>query len=648
MYFFSLDAKGRAMDSLKRYLLVLLFIGIALGADDIDALLENIEKKTDLSEKTRLANSGVSFIWTRDDLNRMQITNLKQILNTMYPFGYNENRFGLTDPLSYNANQPSMSGTIRLYIDNQEITTGLYGSGLILLGNTNIDWVDHIEIYTQNPTYEYATESTVTLIKLYTKSVAKDEGSRINVGGGSYAKRYIDAYHADWIGEWSYFVFGYSGDDKREKHKSDQTTLSRDKKVNLATATLHHEQTNLLVQAFTQDGDGFANFSIDATPEKSTIKAKYFHVGIDSKIEDFAYLLTYSYTQVESELLDDVTPIQNPPFYGLFPMRSGESKTHDSVVTGEIKYKKRIRQDTLLMGVKYRTKHATWDKSLINGIDMAARRDKSIQNIATVYMENQCLVASNSLFTLGVEYQRVENKDTPQNDNLWMYRLGHTYTTDRWTLKTLYAHTLTPLEPYLVKSDTFLADPSKYYKPQRMDTFVEDIIYQNDEEKYEFILDYTEARDYFLPNRYGKIENYDKSLKMFGIDFRWTKEYRRYDKLFVDATYREIKNTPVNSGTLKEYKGVVRNINTYKQFDIFNELVVSHNNFSHKNYFDYSAGVRYRYTDDIVVALKGINLFDDERQSSYYRVDPNTLQLKEPLQISPIDKEIVLSASWTF
>ena len=633
----------------NKFFFILTLLIVYLHGDDIDVLLGNIQKRTDLSEKTKLANSGVSFVWTRDDLDRMQITNLKQVLNTMYPFGYAENRFGLTDPLAYNSNQPSNSATIRLFIDNQEITTGLYGSGLILMGNTNIDWVDHIEIYTQSPTYEYATESTVTLIKLYTKSVKKDEGSKIKIEGGSYGKNSIDAYNAGWLGEWSYFVFGYAGDEKRKKYKSHQTTLSRDKTSDILTATFHKNETNILLHAFRQKGDAFANLSLDATPQKSTIDADYLHLGIDSKIGDFSYLLTCSYTGIQAEMLDDVTPISAPPFYGLLPMKSVETSTHDLVFTGEIKYKKKIDNDTLLTGVKYRTKHAKWDKSLINGIDMASSRDESIQNIASIYLENQYMFTPSSLFTAGAEYQHITNQGTPQKDNLWMYRIGYTYRSAKWTSKTLYAHTLSTLEPYLVDSKTFLANPSVYYKPQEIDTFVENLILRNNVDTYELIIDYSEAKNYYLPNKYGKVINYDKIMKMSGIDLRWTRMYRQFDKLFVEGSYRKIKNTPVHSvSTLKEYRAIVRNINTYKKIDIFNELIASRNSFSKENYYNYSLGIQYHYTDDILIGLKGINIFDDARNNTYYRINPNTLQPENPLHISPIDREILLSASWTF
>jgi len=634
---------------MARLVFLLGLLGIALYADSIDNLLGMIQKKSDLSQKTKLANSGVSFVWTRDDLDRMQITNLKQILNTIYPFGYNENRYGLVDPLTYNSGQPFLSSTVRLYIDNQEITTGLYGSGVFLMGDANIDWVDHIEIYTQNPTYEYATESTVTLIKLYTKSVSKDEGSMLKVAGGSYGASTLDGYNAGYVNDWSYFVFGLASNDKREKYYSHTTELSRDKKINSIVATLHKGNTNILLNAFTQDRDGFMSKSLDATPEKSQLNAKYLHLGIDSKINNFFYLFTASYTKATEEMLDNVTPISSAPYYGMFPIKSTQTATHSYVVTGEVKYKYHKENNTLLTGLKYRTKRAKWDKALLNGINMAANDNTRIQNIATAYVENQYALHKNSIFTIGVEYQRVENRDTVQNDNFIMYRAGHTYTTDSWTVKTFYSHTLSTLEPYLVKSFAFTAHPLSYYKPSQNDTLVEDILYEKKNNKYELIFDYTQGKDYYIPLDAGRIVNYDKILKMGGVEARWTHFYHGCDKLFVQGGYRVIYNTPKEYfSNLKQYRAVVRNINTFDKFDIFNELIYNRNNVSNKNFYNYSAGVQYNYSDSFTFAIKGINLFDDARTTNYARINPVTFQAEKELNISPIDREVQISVKWIF
>jgi len=627
-----------------KYIALASLLVSSLIASSIDSLLNNIEKKTDLSQKTKLANSGVSFVWTRDDLQRMQITNLKQILKTAYPFGYNENRYGLVDPFAYNSNQPFVSQPVRLYIDNQEITSGLFGSGLFLMGDANIDWVDHVEIYTQAPSYEYATEPTIVLIKLYSKSVAKDEGSDVKIAGGSYGANSVDGYHAGWINDdFSYFAFGLHANDKREKHRSFGTQLSRDKVVNSTVATLHGANTNILLNAFEQDRDGFATLSADATPTESKLKAQYLHIGIDGKVQNFGYLFSYSYTDTKSDMRDNVTPTALG-----FPIASARSYTHDHVFTGELKYRLKQENNAFLMGAKYRTKHAQWDKATVNGFDMTARGDSSVQNIATLYGENQYSFASNSVLTAGVEYQRVTNKESVQNDNLWLYRLSHTYTTESWTLKTLYSHSDVALSPYLIKSDTFLLDPLSHHNLEKIDTVLENIIYRSGANKYELIVDYSVGKDYYLPLENGKIGNYKKNLIMPGVDIRWTRSYNENDKFFVRGSYREMRNTPYDFHNYRAYNGVIRNINSYQKYDFFNELVYDRNNISKENFYNYSLGVRYHYNKDIVMAIKGINIFDDARKSSYYRINPTTFAPEKPLEVSPIDREVMLSVDWAF
>jgi len=631
------------MNGIKKILLAGM-ISSSLFADNIDMLLNDIEQKTDLSQKTKLANSGISFVWTRNDLQRMQITNLKQILKTAYPFGYDENRYGLVDPLAYNSNQPFVSQPIRLYIDNQEITSGLYGSGVFLMGDANIDWVDHVEIYTQAPSYEYATESTMVLIKLYSKSVARDEGSNIKIAGGSYGANSIDAYHAGWINDdWSYFAFVLHDNNNREKHDSFGTQLSRDKIVNSTIATLHNDNTNILLNAFEQDRDGFAGPSADATPTNAKLKAKYLHIGIDGKVQNFGYLFSYSYTDTKFDIRDDVTPIALG-----FPIASAVSNTHDSVLTGELKYTLKQENNRLLMGIKYRTKQAKWDKSTLNGQDMTIGRDNSVQNIATLYTENQYSLALNSILTAGVEYQRVTNSNSVQNDNLFLYRLSHTYTNNNWTFKTLYSHIEVALAPYLIKSNTFLSDSLSHHNLEKIDTILENIIYKSGQNSYELIVDYSQGKDYYLPLDNGKIVNYNKNLMMPGIDVRWTRLYNNNDKFFIRGSYKEARNAPYSFHTFQEYRGVIRNINSYKKYDFFNELVYDRNNISKKNFYNYSLGLRYYYNKNIVIAIKGLNVFDDARQSTYYRINPNTLQQEEPLKVSPIDREVMLSIDWAF
>ena len=636
---------------LKHIIITLvLSLNLQLSADEIGDLLNDIEVKTDLSQKTQLENSGVSFIYTRDDINRMQITNLKDILKSIYPVGYNENRYGVSDPFFTGSNHPFVSSQIRLYVDNQEITNGLYGSGLLMLGSMNIDWVDHIEIYMQSPTYEYTTESTITLIKLYTRSVTKDEGGKVKTSVGSYGASFINGYYTDYINDWSYFVFGTLNNDKRKKYQSHDSTLSRDKKSSLSIATLHKGNTNILLAVVDQKQDAFVNISLDASPEKSTLNSQYLHIGVDTKIGDFSYLLTYSYFKTKTEMLDNVTPLPFAPYYGMFPLQSVKTSSNSMVLTGEVKYTLQVSNNKLITGLKYRTKRSTFNTSTINGVSLVGNQpndDKNIQNVLTAYIENQYALESNSILTTGIMYSQVTNAYSTQDDDLFMYRLGHTYTNDNLVFKTIYSHTLVPLEPYLINSATYLARPTSHYNPEQYDTVLENIIYEKDENKYELIFDYTQIRNMFFPDSQGKLENYNQIVKMYGTNARWTHNYNKYDKLFIEIGYRKLSSLPTVNN-YKLYSSILRNINTYKKFDIFNELIYNRDSTTKKDFFDYFLGIKYNYSSDFIVSLKGTNLFDKAKTTSYYRVSPTTFTQEAPLQISPIDQKVMLSMEYLF
>ncbi len=633
----------------NRVLLLVLTIINLSKADgfSIGNLLQDIEKKTDLSQKTKLANSGVSFIYTRDDIQRMQIKNLKDILKSIYPFGYNENRYGLPDPFSSGTNQPFMSSQMRIFIDNQEISTGLYGSGLFMLGDLNIGWVDHIEIYTQNPTYEFATESTMTLIKLYTKSASRDEGGKVELNGGSYGASNISGYYTEELEDWSYFAFASYNDDKRKKYYSTDKQVSRDKDTKTIIATLNKDNHNILLTAITQKRDGFLDLSLDASPESSTVDANYIHIGYDAKIDNFSYLFSYAYLKVKALMIDDVTPISTAPYYDMFPISLNESDTKSAVFTGELKYNLDTNKNKLIAGLKYRMKKYKFNQASVNGISLPIL-DNDTQTITTIFLENQYFIKQNSIITSGLQYSKVTNNSSPQDDDLFMYRLGYTFTNKEFTIKTICSHTEITLEPYLINSYFFMANPTVYHKPQEVNTILENIIYTKDNNKYELVLDYTQGNNHLLVNSQGKLETYDKYVVMKGVNTRWTHNYNRYDKLFIDIGYRKISNFQGKEKDLELYTATIRTLNTYNKFDIFNELLYNRDNISNKNFYDYSAGVKYNYSEDLIISLKGTNLLDSAKTTDYYRVDATTFAILPPLEISPIDKSIILSMEYTF
>lgn len=630
---------------------LLLVQSIYADVEDIDTLLNDIQRKTDLSQKTKLENSGIYVIYTRDDIERMQARHLKDILKSNSIFGYDENRYGVVDPLGYGTNIPFMSGSIRVYIDNQEMLGGISGSGLIMYGDLDIGFVDHIEIYTHEPTYEYTTEPTMILIKLYSKSSLKDEGSKIELNVGSFKDSRVSGHYATELDEdWSLFSYVSLEDDKRERYDSSGSELSRDKKTAHIFASIKNENHNILIDAVTKNADNFISESLDATPLDVGSKQKSLHIGYDLQVGNFSFLSSYDYYETKGYFYDDVTPVPTYPFDGMYPIASKLIESPSTIFTAEIKHKLVSTDNTLISGIKYRNKrYKSWVKS-INGISIP-KKDSTYQEAATLFMEDLYSLQEHLLLTFGVKLVNVKNRDSQfyKNDTQLNYRVGLTYLYDKWIFKTIGAKNTYYLEPYLV--DSHYIAPNKKLSNAYTSTLYEDIIYTDKKNRYELILGLSENEQFLFPdpNYNFKLNNHNKEILQIGALFRWIHTYNKYDSVFSEVSYQHLSNIPlIDANSYQYYKVVVRSLNTYRNFDIVNELIYNRDNIKKKNFLDYTAGVKYRYNKELSISLKAQNILNKASKTDYFRVNPLTLEEDEPLKISPTDRKATLSMEYLF
>ena len=147
-----------------KYFIAFIMLSIGLQASNIDDILMDMEVNNDLSEKTKQENNGIVFVYTRSDLNMMGAIHLRDILKSSV-IGYKISRYNLIDPNTMGLS-PYASSNVRIYIDNQEISSSLYGSGSMVIGDLSLDFVDHIEIYTYNPSFQFSIEPTTAMIKI--------------------------------------------------------------------------------------------------------------------------------------------------------------------------------------------------------------------------------------------------------------------------------------------------------------------------------------------------------------------------------------------------------------------------------------------------------------------------------------------------
>jgi len=624
--------------------ILLIFTLLNAQEIDIEGLLGDIEKKTDLSSKTKLENGGISTIYTREDLRRMQVKTLKDILKSLPPVGYAENRYGVADPYFLGTAHPFVSSSMRIFIDDQELSTGLYGSGFITYGNMELNFIDHVEIYTGNPTYEFSTEPTFILIKLYSKKAQKDSGSKLSMQVGNFGDSRFSFYNSAQLdNDWSYFAYGSQNNDIRKKQKSHDTELSRDTQSTHIFASIYDDNNKILIDASKVAKDTFIDQSLDATPRDATTKYDSLHIGYNGTYKNLSYLISYDYVNVTSNFSDDVTPLAQMNY--MFPIASLDSDTKSFVLSSELKYEFITQTNKFITGLKYRYKGFKYDTVLLNGFDMPSSGHTK-QTIATAFVENQYSLQENSIITTGVSVSGVRNNASDQDDDLLMYRVGHTYTTQNFVFKSIYSHVELTLDPYLINNNIYITPGKKDITKQNL--FLEDIIYQKESDKYELRLSLIKTKNQLMPNmQSGLLENYPETIEAKSILFMWTHKYNQFDKLYMSAEYNNFDNLPVLN-IKNQYRVTARSLNTYKNFDFFNELLYFRDNARKENFYDYSAGVIYHANEDLSVSLKATNILNKAQTTSYPRVDPQTFQSQESLRISPIDRHVMLSVEYLF
>ena len=628
-------------------LFYLIILGILLvtpafvkAEESMDDLLDTYAHNSDLSKKTRLQNAGNVTVYTREELEKMQARNLKDIFKTLPTLNYAENRWGLSDPVYIAHTLPFNSNAIRIYIDNQEVSSASYGSGLFYLGNIDIGFVDHIEVYTLNPSFEYSTEPARYLIKLYSKVAERDRGAEVKVSNGSYGFNQESFQYAGTTDELSYYTYISRMDDKRKRYYSFGHPLSRDQERYFLFGTLSNKDHLLQIQAIKNDEDMFLGLSSDGRTFNAGNESEYYHIGYEYRaIKDFTLKLVWETGAFSGEFLNDYETLK--------------LTTSDKIFTMDTQYRyNQIANNELMLGVKFRYKHFTVDKMEFAEVEYP-KADYDTQTIYSAYLEDHYALNENWLLTLGIQFSHVGNNDIVEDQNVWMARLGLIYSDEYWAVKTFIHRSAFLVEPYRYNT-TATIHVLGSLEPEVIKNITQEVRYKNDEHTFRVVAGYNRIENENIHRAAGKVLNSDITGYIHFLQLEYAYKFDIHNSLSTNFSYKHMKDMHDDETTedYDEYKGVVRLLNRYKKFDFYNEFIYNHNTIMQKNYLDYSVGVTYRYNENLIFSLKGENLFDRAREDRFYRgkrdfETGDWLRFK-PLDIAAIDQRVYFTVEYRF
>ena len=608
----------------------------AFGDSSIEGLLNTIEKKSDLSEKTKLENSGFSTIYTRNDLDMMQVKYLSDIYKYTMD-GYRTSRYGLPDPLTYGP-VPFSSSMIRVFIDDQEITTAMYGSGMVILGDLDLGFADHIEVYNLSTSFVYSSEPTSTLIRIFSKKADRDAGGSVK---GIVTSRGGSTQNVQYIGkenETDYLARISSSYDKRKEYETSKEELDRDvKRYNLFTSIKDDTQSVLINASKTNKG-GWVGPSADASLDTSKIESEDSHIGYSKTFDDIKFSLAYD------GLKDHARYQDSPLFYQKgVPINSIESKATSSALSAELKYNTTLGDHHIITGAKYRYKMIKFDMMQMNGVDVP-QDGHTRQSIGSLFIEDSYAFADNIVGTLGAQSSNVDNNGGYENEDVQMLRAGITYTNDQWTSKSFVFHTESYIEPYLIGSFYM---KSAYPEKMTLNSIAQEFKYEDGPSLYEFFISYAWIQDAPYVNANMRVDTADATTTHLSSYLQYTYQYDAINKITLAYRYKEIDHAGYHQ-EFRNHQVILRNQNRYHKFDFFEEMFVTRSEYYDNTGFDLTLGVRYNISDNLIVSLKGQNLLNKAEKQTLSRFDFTTFTPMEPLKIPIQERIVMLGVEWLF
>ncbi len=619
-------------------LLLLLFVLMAelLAVENIDLLLEEYKSESELSKKTKDENAGHLTVFTRDDLERMQVETLKDVLKSMRFFRYLENRVNEPDMLNMDPVAYSTK-SVRIYLNENELVMPISGSGFLMFGNIDMDFIDHVEIYQGFPSFEFGVEPAVIVIRLYTKVAKRDAGTRVKVLSATNNSNKLNVYTTGFMDDISYFAYANHSENRQDTYSADSQTIKRDIVTNNFYGSLSKDNYKIELNALTSKRDALLGLLPYAAPKDTNIEREYINASFNSKLLNDSLTLALSFIHSKS-YYDSEYAVPLLPLGGISKVEQAE---HSNSVTAIVQKKLTLDSHAISVGFQYRYKYFNFDNIKYDSIAQPGEQTYDSENIYSLYIEDSVSITNSSLFGLSVMQQYYERNKDMKDESITQLRLSYIYAQDEWVYKVFASRQEFIPEPYMT-AQVHIGNPE--LNPEIYTSITQEINYKINSTISKFIFGYADSADFLIPDSSGIMQNATKNFATYFTSLEFIYNFRKKDKLELKFDYENI-DAPGEGNQVEHYNYALRMLNTVGSFDIFNELVINSGFKDSDTGYDYSAGVRYAVIPDLHINLKGENIFNSGlKKNYYYNIFPTAKQLEVPV----VEQKFMISMDYLF
>ncbi len=625
----------------KQFTAILFFLLLStaiLTAESVDTLLNDFSQKNDTSQKTIDENKGHLVLFTREKIEKMRAKTLKDILLTTPFIHYKENRYAIPDPLAGYSPSPFASDFIRIYIDGVEITHGWFGSGMLLYGDIDLNFADHIELYYGTPSFENSAEPSYLTVLIYSKDPVRDSGGKTSLLIGDNGSSSQTFSYGEEMDDFSYMLNISHTDAIRNKIANGTgVPLDRDYTRTQIFGYIKNENQIAHLQLLSKDAKSFAGLSWDATPELSEMD--YANLHLDYAIQFNAQWhaqFAYDRTKVEIRQKDDLPLMLASAISGV---TSFDADISTSALTEELTYKNQFGNHHILAGIKARQKKLLSFK--VAGIPPSLPAFNK-ESVTSLFAQDQYRFTENHLLSFGLSYSHVERNGKVDDSDLWHLRFGYIYANEHWSYKAYLYKIMFAKDPRALTS----IPPGTKLPIQTSWGVTHEISYQDEKQRARLLLmGMKEENGLLIPPGTPITE-----VEYLSAMFDYTYHFNSNDKIDLHLQYGQSRDN-LDLYSNNDWGGYLALSNSFDDFELYNSLVWHKNNTNNINYFDLTSAITWNTTENLSFTLKGENLLGRGIENKLYRFRPDPvggIMPIAPLDIPVSDRRITLQMEYTF
>lgn len=609
----------------KKLSLCLLLTVSILNAENLETLLDGYQKESQLSNITKRDAAGFLELFTRSDLEKMQAHSLMDVLQAI-PGLYLQRGVNNLALAAIPSNSKLPLTYTRLYINDHDITSSVFGNASLIWGEMPIDYIDHIEVYESTSSLEFGGENAAVIIRLYTKKASRENGSKLRVGVDNLGSIDNSFYTAKLLDNGlSYFIFANGNNIKRTPYSHDYNnhnySYNSNRESYNAYGDIGYKSWSFELNLYKKNSDNFMGIGTHKTPEGGGLKGKHAYLHVTKKFQNNLKLqLSYDKATYDRTYIDpNGIKVANAPILNHYT-----TNIIDNNYAFTIDKKFKTQNNTLLLGsfYKHKTFEADGDYSDNNLSYKYTNSGSNVLSLSSVYGENKYDITQNFQVVGSIKGDFFRYEKDVKSQNELLLRGGFIYKRDKYKFKAFYTNGYVPLafnQIYDPDNMPYKANPQ--LNTMKTIIYTTALEYKDSWQDISFEIAQMRARDliyYDKTTADGWVNSFAKYTETI-YQLNYTYNFNLDNKFSSSFVYGKTNNGTVTSSPFNMF---LKSFNRYRKFDFYNALnykssYTSIYNSHIKSSLEFTSALKYHYSKDLSFGIKGENIFHNSPSQAY-------------------------------